>query len=208
VTTQLADKDISALYRATATPRIVDIPELSFLMIDGHGDPNTAPAFAEAIQSLYPLSYWIKFALKRSLGVDHKVAPLEALWWSKDFRDFSDATPNKSGWEWSAMIRQPAEATAEMVEQAVAETVRKKKLTSAPAVRLERFTEGRCAQVMHVGPYSSEGPTIKRLHEFIAAQGYVFDGQHQKHHEIYLGDPRRSAPERLRTVIRQPITLP
>jgi hypothetical protein len=182
----------------------VVVPELTFLMIDGRGDPNTSQEYQDAVQALFALSYGVKFAIRRSGGTDHKVAPLEGLWWAHDWRSFADG--NKAAWSWTAVIRQPFEATSELVERTVAEMTAKKPLPALTAVRLESFIEGESAQVLHIGPYSAEGPTIARLHQFIAEHGCGFDGLTQKHHEIYLGDPRRAAPERLRTIIRQAMT--
>ncbi len=170
-------------------------------MIDGHGDPNSAPAYSEAIEALYTLSYTAKFALKRSpAGLDFAVMPLEGLWWTPDMASFS--TANKSAWEWTAMIMQPAQVTHEVFEQALESAKGKKQLAAFDRLRLESFAEGLSAQVMYLGPYAKEGPTIARLHAFIAEQGYELAG---KHHEIYLSDPRRCAPEKLKTIIRQPM---
>ncbi|MBI5310907.1 MAG: GyrI-like domain-containing protein [Actinobacteria bacterium] len=169
-------------------------------MVDGKGDPNTSVEYEAAVAALYAVSYTLKFSTKRSpSGVDYKVMPLEGLWWSHDLSDFT--TGNKSDWEWTMMIMQPDFVTPEDFEQARDAATAKKDLPAAPKLRLEKFREGSAAQVMYVGPYSDEGPTIKALHEFIEESGYVLDG---KHHEIYLGDPRRTAPEKLKTIIRQP----
>src|SRR5664279_3952873 len=169
-------------------------------MIDGHGDPNTSPEYRDAIQALYTLSYSLKFAIKRSGGAAYKVYPLEGLWWARDWTAF--ATGDKSSWDWTAMIRQPAEVTADLYRGVAENVLSKKQLTAVNQVRLESFTEGRAGQILHVGPYSAEAPTISVLHTFLDKQGYHFDGMRQKHHEIYLGDPRRAAPEKLRTIIR------
>jgi hypothetical protein len=194
-------RELSALYSAKREPAFVDVPELPYLMIDGHGDPNTAPAYAEAIQALYSVAYTIRFALKRRPdAVDAPVMPLEGLWWTPDMATFS--IEEKSAWNWTMMIVVPQQVTAEVVEDARAAAARKHEPAALDRVRLTRFAEGRCAQVMHVGPYSAEGPTIAALHEFIAENGYALAG---KHHEIYLGDPRRSAPDKLRTIVRQPV---
>jgi hypothetical protein len=114
-------------------------------------------------------------------------------------------TGDKSVWDWTMMIRQPDAVTEDLLREMIMQVQQKKGLPAVAQVRLERFTEGRAAQILHVGPYSAEGPTITRLHAFIEEQGHGFDGRVQKHHEIYLGDPRRAAPERLRTIIRQPV---
>jgi hypothetical protein len=180
-------------------PEIVEVPTFNFLMLDGKGDPNTSSEFQEAIGALYPLAYGAKFALKKS-SVDVRVMPLEALWWSPGTSILKTDEPGK--WNWTAMILQPEPVTPELIEKVRAEAMRKKPNPALPKVQLKAFREGTCAQMMHIGPYSAEGPTIERLHAFIAAEGYRLAG---KHHEIYLGDPRRAAPEKLRTIVRQPV---
>lgn len=195
-----SERELKQLYRARTIPELVDVPELSFLMIDGHGDPNTSARFQEALQALYAASYTLKFALKRSGGPDYRVAPLEGLWRTDDVRRVS--VDDKSAWEWTLMIRQPLEVTALLLAETADEVAEKKQSTAVRELRLERFAEGLAAQVLHVGPYAEEAPTIERLHAFIAERGYEPRG---RHHEIYLGDPRRAAPERLKTIIRQPV---
>jgi hypothetical protein len=180
-------------------PQMVEVPTSNFLMVDGKGDPNTSKEFQEAIGALYPLAYGVKFALKKT-GVDFRVMPLEALWWADRKQDFLHE--NRSKWRWTAMIMQPDPVSLELVEKVRAEAMRKKPSPALAKVRFEAFREGRCAQVMHIGPYSAEKPTIERLHAFVAAEGCTLTG---KHHEIYLGDPRRAAPEKLRTIVRQPV---
>jgi len=199
---RLAADPVARLYRATTTPVVVDVPELSFLAIDGHGDPNAAPAYAAAVQALYAVSYAAKFALKKAGAESFKVSPLEGLWAAEDMSAF--LTGDKAAWDWTMMIRQPETVTAELVAQLVDDVAIRKGLASVRVLRLERLREGLAAQVLHVGPYASEGPAIARLHAFIHAQGLDFGGPDQRHHEIYLSDPRRAAPERLRTIIRQP----
>ncbi len=195
--------DRELLYKASARePAIVRVPEMGFVMIDGRGDPNTSPAYVDAIQALYSLSYMLKFALKRELGLQHRVSPLEGLWWGDDMTDFSE--DRKGDWNWTAMIAQPDEVTPDRFELARTDVGDKKDLPALPSARLQRFEEGSAAQILYVGPYSGEGPTIRRLHAFINERGHAFDGIHQKHHEIYLSDPRRSAPAKWRTIIRQP----
>ena len=189
------------LYRAKREPALVDVPELGFLMVDGHGDPNTATEYTQAVEALYTVSYSLKFAIKRARdGFDYGVMPLEGLWWVRDMSKFTSS--KKSDWDWTAMIMQPDQVTQDLLEDALANATAKKSLPAAAKLRLERFREGPAAQVMHIGPYDAEGPTIKRLHELIAESGRTRRG---KHHEIYLSDPRRSAPEKLRTIIRQPV---
>lgn len=194
------DDQLKHLYRARQTPELVDVPEFSFLMIDGQGDPNVSERYREAIQALYAVSYTLKFAFKRAGGPDYRVAPLEGLWSFEEMTSFPTAA--KAAWGWTMMIRQPPEVTRQVLEETVPEVAEKKQLPAARELRLERFAEGRVAQVLHVGPYADEGPTIERLHAFIEEQGYVKRGSH---HEIYLGDPRRTAPERLKTILRQPV---
>ena len=193
-------KDLKHLYAPSAkAPVTVDVPPLNFLMIDGHGDPNNSPLYAEAVEALYSLSYTIKFAIKKAEGIDFAVMPSEGLWWTPDMADFS--VEDKSSWDWTMMIAQPELVTAEWVERSRAEAIKKKGLPALERIRFERYEEGLAAQIMHMGPYAAEAPTIARLHAFIAEQGGVLRG---KHHEIYLSDPRRTAPEKMKTVIRQP----
>jgi hypothetical protein len=177
------------------------VPPFQYQMIDGQGDPNSAPAYVAAVETLYALAYALKFMVKRGpAGVDYGVMPLEGLWWGAGI-DWHD-TSQRAGWQWTMMIMQPEPATAELFEQTLAETRKKKPKLALDRARFERYDEGRAAQIMHIGPYAIEGPTVARLHAFIEQQGQALRG---KHHEIYLGDPRKTAPEKLRTVIRQPI---
>ena len=193
-------KDLKHLYLPTAKEFvIVEVPPMNFLMVDGHGDPNTSADFQEVCNALYGMAYTLKFALKPS-GVDFTVAPLEGLWWTPDMAEFSIS--DKSAWDWTVMIMQPPPVTAEWVEKARAELARKKDPVALPRVRFEPYHEGLSVQIMYFGSYTDEGPTIARMHAFIHDNGYVTNG---KHHEIYIGDPRRSTPDKLRTVIRQPI---
>lgn len=189
------------LYQAkVGRPEIVDVPAADFVMIDGHGDPNTSPDYALAIQALYSAAYGLKFALKKAGAGDERVAPLEGLWSGAEAVDF--AAGSKDDWDWTMMIRLPAAAVGALIEDALGATARKKPELPIGLLRVERFHEALAAQVMHVGPYAAEAPTIRALHAFIADRGYQRRG---RHHEIYLGDPRRAAPERLRTVVRQPV---
>jgi hypothetical protein len=195
------------LYKASAgKPEIVLVPEMSFVMIDGHGDPNTSQDYEDAIEALYTLSYTLKFALKKEQGLQFRVGPLEGLWWAEDMAAFD--LERKGDWNWTMMIAQPDAVTLDRFEVARAEARRKKQLPAIARARLERFEEGACAQILHVGPFRAEGPTILKLHAFIQEHGHSFDGNLQKHHEIYLSDPRRSAPEKWKTIIRQPFSSP
>ena len=189
------------LYAPSAkAPGMVHVPAFNFLMIDGHGDPNNNPVYAEVVEALYSLSYTLKFAIKKAEGIDYAVMPLEGLWWTPDMADFS--VEDKSNWDWTMMIVQPELVTAEWVERARAEAIKKKGLSALERIRFERYEEGPSAQIMHIGPYAAEAPTIARLHAFIEEQGRALGG---KHHEIYLSDPRRAAPDKMKTVIRQPV---
>lgn len=195
---------LKALYAPGRTPEMVDVPEFSFLMIDGHGDPNVSASFAQAVEALYSVSYTLKFALKGGARqLDYRVMPLEGLWWVPDMTTFS--IERKSDWDWTTMIRQPDVVNEDLLEEAVQKASARRDLPAVSLLRLERFAEGPAAQIMHIGPYAAEAPTIRRLHAFIAEQGYERAG---KHHEIYLGDPRRSAPEKLKTILRQPVAPP
>lgn len=179
---------------------LVDVPELRYVAIDGHGDPNTADAYREAVEALYSTAYALKFASKAD-GRDFTVGPLEGLWRADDPAVF--LTREKSSWDWTMLIAQPDWITDEMVSAAVAAAGAKRANPALDRLRPLVFTEGPSAQILHIGPYDDETPVLKRLHEeYMPAQGYVFNGDH---HEIYLSDPRRAAPEKLRTILRQPV---
>lgn len=181
----------------------VAVPRMQYLMIDGTGNPSTAPAYTEAVEALYAVAYTIKFAIKKGRAIDFPVLPLEGLWWMDDMREFS--VEKKDRWKWTMMIAQPDLVTAADLSGAITEVKRKKDPPALPLLRFDTLDEGDCAQIMHLGPYADEKPTIQKLHEYIAARGASLCG---KHHEIYLGDPRRTAPEKLKTVIRQPFINP
>ena len=193
-------KTLKHLYNPTdKVVTVVDVPPMNYLLIDGRGDPNTTEEYAAAVSALFGVAYGLKFHLKRTAGVDYVVMPLEGLWWAEDMSQFS--VERKSDWLWTMMILQPEVVTGEMFAQVLAELTKKKKLAELAGVRLESYHEGPSVQIMHHGPYSAEGPTVAKLHAFIAENGYALRG---KHHEVYLSDPRKSAPEKMRTVIRQP----
>lgn len=193
-------KQLKALYSAFGTPSVIDVPAMNFLMVDGRGDPNTSPEYAAAIAALYSVSFTLKFSFKRGPErIDYTVMPLEGLWWADDPRSF--ASGDKASWYWTAMILQPDFVTKAHVAEALASAAQKRPNDMLAKLRFERLAEGRAAQLLHVGPYSAEGANIERLHAFIAAQGGSLAG---KHHEIYLSDPRRVPPEKLKTIIRQP----
>ncbi|MFQ5753710.1 MAG: GyrI-like domain-containing protein [bacterium] len=181
---------------------IVDVPEMNFLMIDGKGDPNTSEAYQQAIEALFSVSYTLKFMIKKgATAIDYAVMPLEGLWWAEDRSQFS--TENKDAWLWTAMIMQPEYVTKELFEEAKVQAAKKKELPALPLLRFEAFYEGKAAQILHIGPFAEEGATIEKIHNFIHKQGHELKG---KHHEIYLSDFRRTAPEKLRTIIRQPFS--
>ena len=194
-------REFKKLYSASAKePMIVDVPLMNFLMIDGAGDPNTAQEFQDAVEALYSVSYTLKFMVKKGdTAINYAVMPLEGLWWADDMSDFA---ANKDKWKWTLMIMQPEYVTKKLVDAALEQVEKKKNPPALPKIRFENLAEGLAAQVMHIGPYSAEGPTVEKLHNFVQEKGYVLRG---KHHEIYLSDPRRSAPEKLKTIIRQPV---
>ncbi|MBA4374261.1 MAG: hypothetical protein C0402_15530 [Thermodesulfovibrio sp.] len=179
----------------------VEVPQMNFLMVDGEGDPNTSKAFSDAIEALYPVSYTLKFMVKNGeIGIDYGVLPLEALWWADDMSAFT--TGNKDAWKWTVMIMQPEFITRKMFEKAKGEVEKKKNSVSLSLVRFEAFSEGNAAQILHIGPFTEEGPTIEKVHLFIKDNGSHRVG---KHHEIYLSDIRRAAPEKWKTIVRQPM---
>jgi hypothetical protein len=193
-------KKLKTVYGASRAPTVVDVPPLKVLAVDGQGDPNTSPDYAAAITALYSVSYTLKFTFKRGPDkIDYAVMPLEALWWADDFESFRNG--DKSKWYWRAMIVQPDFVAQAQVDAAIVAVQNKSPNDSLAKLRFETFTEGRAAQLLHVGPYDAEGPNIERLHAFIAEQGGRLTG---RHHEIYLSDPRRAAPDKLKTIIRQP----
>ena len=195
-------RELKHLYLPSAKEVVrVRVPRMNYLMLDGEGDPNGSPAFHSGVEALFALAYAIKFmARKRTPAIDYGVMPLEGLWWADDMEKFS--VEEKSGWQWTIMIMQPDFITRETVASAVEEVRRKKNLAALVKVRFESLSEGECAQIMHIGPFSSEGPTIARLHEFIALSGHRPAG---KHHEIYLSDIRKADPSKWETVLRQPM---
>lgn len=196
-------KELREFYTArTERVTAVDVPAGNFLQIDGQGDPNTAAEYAEAMPALYSTAYTIKFTLKNTRGADFAVMPLEGLWWVPDMRDFSDQ--DKGAWLWTMMIRVPDFVTTDDFETARLAAAKKKELPGLPKLRFEQYKEGLAAQIMHIGPYSEETENIKKVHDWIAENGYERTG---KHHEIYLSDPNRTAPEKLKTIVRQPMAL-
>ena len=196
-------KELKHLYRPSAKKvEAVDVPRMNFLMIDGKGDPSTSQDFKDAIGVLYPLSYTLKFMIKKGeIGVDYGVLPLEGLWWADDMSSFVD--DRREHWQWTLMIMQPELVTEQMVQEANAQVLKKKNPVSLPLVRFESFEEGKVAQILHIGPFSEEGPSVEKVHAFIEESGSQRRG---KHHEIYLSDIRRAAADNWKTIIRQPMS--
>jgi hypothetical protein len=197
-------KEWSHLYKASAKEvALVDVPALNYLMVGGSGDPNTSTHFPSAVEALFSLSYALKFLVKKGdAGIDYGVMPLEGLWWADDPAAFQSG--DKSAWQWTVMILQPPCITKDLYQQAGDQVARKLPPQSLASVRFESFEEGKSVQVLHVGPFSEEGPTIERLHRFVAARGFQLRG---KHHEIYLSDTRRAKPDKWRTILRQPVDM-
>lgn len=194
-------KTLKHLYKPPKEFGTVDVPEMQFIMVDGHGDPNTAQEYQDVVEALYAVAYKMKFISKKTLGKDYVVPPLEGLWWAEDMETFT--TREKSAWDWTMMIMTPDWITSEIFADAVEEVRKKKNPAAVDKVRLEPYHEGLSVQIMHIGSYDDEGPIIAEMHyDFIPENGFVENG---KHHEIYLSDPRRVAPEKLKTVLRQPV---
>jgi hypothetical protein len=195
-------KTLDSYGAATGEFRLLEVPPMPYLMMDGEGDPNSAPAYSDALAALYPVAYAVKFAVREATGEDHVVMPLEALWWADDLSVFTTAR-DKSRWAWTVMILVPDAVTDEMFQDAVVGVARKKRPTRIADVRLETLEEGACVQTLHVGSYDDEDATLATLHDrFLPDNGLRPTG---KHHEIYLSDPRRVDPARRRTILRQPV---
>ncbi|MGW4068834.1 GyrI-like domain-containing protein [Nocardia grenadensis] len=195
-------KEIAAYRARRGRFEVVDVPDLQYLMIDGHGDPNTDPDFAHATEALYPLAYALKFASKRELGRDYVVMPLEGLWWADDMDAFT-AARDKSRWDWTLMIMVPDWIEPGLFARAVEQVAAKNRPARLLDVRLAGLSEGRCVQTLHIGSYDDEAEVLARMHhEFVPDNGFRMVG---RHHEIYLGDARKVAPEKLRTILRQPV---
>jgi hypothetical protein len=193
-------KTLRGLYTApTADPELIDVPALRFLMADGAGDPRGNSDYGDVVEALYGVAYSLKF-LSKAAGTDFVVMPLQGLWWADDMVAFLDGS--RDDWRWTMMILQPESIDDALLEESIARVAARKTTPALGRIRLERYEEGKAAQIMHRGPYAAERPTIERLHHFIADRGLKRSGHH---HEIYLSDPRRSAPERMKTIIRQPV---
>lgn len=203
-------KEYKYLYMPKTKPMIIEVPEMTFIMVDGKGNPNTCDDYKNALEVLYGLSYGIKMSKMNGTQpegyFEYVMPPLEGLWWvddcSFDGRNISD----KNKFCWTSMIRQPEFVIPEVFERAKEVLLKKKPNLNLSAARLTKYTEGLCCQVMHIGSYDDEPAAIDKLEKYILESGYVNDiTRVRRHHEIYLGDPRKTAPKRLRTVIRHPI---
>lgn len=195
-------KSLDAYQAKRGRFRILEVPELQYLMIDGHGDPNTSSLFTEGIEALYPVAYKLKFASKQDLGRDYVVPPLEGLWWARDMDAFT-ASRDKSKWDWTLMIMVPDWIGQDMFTAAVGRAGAKNRPVRLDDIRLEPLSEGRCVQTLHVGSFDDEAEVLARMHdEFIPENGLRKAG---KHHEIYFSDFRKVAPEKLRTLLRQSV---
>jgi hypothetical protein len=196
-------KELKHLYQpSTKKFAVVDVPPMQFLMIDDHGDPNTTQEYQDAVEALFGVAYALKFMSKKELEKDYVVPPLEGLWWAENMEAFTTER-DKSQWDWTMMIMQPEWITPEMIEAAVQDVEQKKGLPALVKLRLETYHEGLSVQILHIGSYDDEGPILDKMHhEFVPKNGYEMTG---KHHEIYLGDPRKVASEKLKTVLRQPV---
>jgi len=204
-------KEYKELYVPKTKPMIVDVPKMTFIMIDGKGNPNKIDGeYQKAVEALYGLSYTIKMSKKSGKEpkgyFEYVVPPLEGLWWIEDETFDELNIMDKEKFNWTSMIRQPEFVDNEVFNWAKEELKRKKPDVDLSNTRLEIFEEGKCAQVMHIGPYDNEPETIKILEKYIIDSGYISDiSDIRKHHEIYLGDPRKISPDKLKTVLRHPI---
>jgi hypothetical protein len=195
-------KELRDLYNPSAREvEIIRVPKFNYLMVDGTGDPNSSAEFAAGIQALYAASYTLKFMIKKEKLVDYPVMALEGLWWADDPEAFRMG--EKGDWKWTLMILQPGVVTRTYVKKAVAQAFEKKGFDALTKLRLEPFAEGLSLQIMHIGPYAEEGPTIEKVHAYAKDHGLALCG---KHHEIYLSDPRRVSPAKMKTVVRQPVS--
>ena len=193
-------KELKELYNPSSKEvSVVDVPAMNFLMIDGEGAP-ASPQYTEAVEALFTVSYALKFMVKKAKGVDYGVLPLEGLWWMDDMTKFS--VNLKDEWKWTSMIMQPKYVTEADVKAAMEQARKKKDLPALDKVKFECFQEGLAAQILYLGSFAEEGPTITKIHDYIKKSGHALSG---KHHEIYLNNPAKVAPEKLKTILRQPM---
>jgi len=196
----LKKENKSFYYPSTRAVSLLELPEMKFLMIDGQGDPNSSKEYQDAMETIFPIAYKTKFISKKEKSKDYVVMPLEGLWWVDKMEDFS--LDDRSSWKWTMMIRQPDFISEKLIKMAKDEVEKKKNPPALSKIRFESFKEGSAAQIMHIGPYGeAEALAVQKIHDFIENEGFELRG---KHHEIYISDMRRTKPENLRTVIRQP----
>ena len=196
-------KEMKHLYAPSAKAvALVEVPDMNFLYGRLGRGPQARPCFTKAVEAMYSLSYTLKFMIKKGQGIDYAVLPLEGLWWAGDMGAFTPETQDKNRWLWTLLIRQPEVVTPELFKQAREQVQKKKTLPYLDRVRWESFAEGLSAQILHIGPFFEEKANIQKIHAFVRDHGYRLAG---KHHEIYLSDPRKTAPEKRKTVIRQPV---
>ncbi|OIP75804.1 MAG: hypothetical protein AUK06_01180 [Parcubacteria group bacterium CG2_30_36_18] len=196
-------KELKELYKVSGKEvAIVKVPQQKIISIIGKGNPNTSIDFKNAVEALFPVAYKIKFTYKKS-GKDYAVMPLEGLWWAENMNDFSIS--NKDNWQWKIFIVQPDFVSKETFDSIIDDINKEKNLLALGKVKFETLSEGISAQILHLGSFANEGPTINKLHDFIKEKGYSFDGLVQKHHEIYLSDIRKTPPQKLKTILRQPV---
>lgn len=194
-------KELKELYSPSALKVTeVEVPEMNFLMIDGKGDPNHVPAYTHAVEALFALAYAIKFFLKKEASVEYGVMPLEGLWWAEHGRN-----SRREDWQWTMMIMQPVLITGEQFTRVLQQVKSQKTLPALDNIRMESLHEGKAIQIVHIGPFATEEQTLAHMEHYFATHEYAARG---KHHEIYLSDPRRTAPEKMRTVLRHPFNSP
>ena len=194
-------KEYKKLYNPSSkAPEIIDVPNFKFLMIDGKGIENEE--YQSSIQALFNVSYKTKFIIKKDKNIDYTVMPLEGLWWADDMNDFINNKKDK--WKWTLMIMQPDFVSNEIILKAIDEVKKKNEIKRLEYLRLEDYKEDLSCQIMHIGPYSEEHQNIIKIHKLIEENNGKFNGKTNKHHEIYLSDFRKTAPEKLKTILRQP----
>jgi hypothetical protein len=197
-------KELKAFYNPPAKAvTLVEVPAMNFIMIDGRGAPES-DAYQQAVSALYSIAYTLKFARKKADGTEYPVMALEGLWWADDMSVFDPQKADRNKWQWTMMIMQPDFITQSDFSAARDSAGKKKPNPAIARVRLERFQEGKAAQLMHIGPFSAEGPNVRKVHEKIVEIGGKLSG---KHHEIYLSDFRKADPLKMKTILRQPYSI-